>query len=70
MIRFAGTMDRRDHQPRLLAYLLNFRIDRDEAVRDAAAEALRAAGREMMGERQEEKIIEKIQRAAERAFSS
>ena len=45
----------------LLAYVLNFRIDQDEACRDCAAEALRAAGREMMGERQEDKLLEKIQ---------
>ena len=58
---FVGIADRRDHQPRLLAYILNFRIDRDEACRNVAAEALRAAGREMMGERQEDTLLEKIQ---------
>ena len=58
---FVGIADRRDHQPRLLAYVLNFRIDQDADCRDCAAEALRAAGREMMGERQEDKLLEKIQ---------
>ena len=58
---FVGIADRRDHQPRLLAYVLNFRIDQDEECRNTAAEALRAAGREMMGERQEDKLLEKIQ---------
>ena len=41
---FVGIADRRDHQPRLLAYVLNFRIDQDAECRDCAAEALRAAG--------------------------
>ena len=61
---FVGIADRRDHQPRLLAYVLNFRIDQDEACQDCAAEALRAAGREMMGERQEDKLLEKISMAS------
>ena len=42
---FVGIADRRDHQPRFLAYVLNFRIDQDADCRDCAAEALRAAGK-------------------------
>ena len=59
---FTQTLDRRDSQPRLLAYMLNFAIDRDERVRKSALDGLAAAGREMMEESQSrENNIEKIQ---------
>ena len=58
---FTQTLDRRDSQPRLLAYMLNFAIDRDERVRKSALDGLAAAGREMMEESQSrENNIEKI----------
>lgn len=59
---FTVTADRRDIQPRLLAYLLNFGIDKDAGVRAAAAAAIEVGGRELMSEgNYHDQYIEKMQ---------
>lgn len=58
---FTRLLDRRDHQPRLLAYMLNFTIDDDSEVRRVALDGIEVAGREFVDEARGQEIIEKLQ---------
>ncbi|KAJ1453962.1 armadillo-type protein [Pelagophyceae sp. CCMP2097] len=50
---FTTLLDRRDHQPRLLAYMLNFAIDESAAVRLVALGGIAVAGKEFAGEHED-----------------
>ena len=58
---FTTLPDRRDHQPRLFAFLLNFLIDDDDEVRTIAFKALETAGKEWAKEHWESDIMERQQ---------
>lgn len=58
---FTTLLDRRDHQPRLLPYMLNYAIDESEEVRFVAIGGIEAAGKEFASEARGDDVIERLQ---------
>lgn len=58
---FSTLLDRRDHQPRLLAYMLNYAIDDAEEVRLVALAGLEVAGKEYASEARGDDVIDRLQ---------
>ncbi|KAJ8603515.1 hypothetical protein CTAYLR_005136 [Chrysophaeum taylorii] len=58
---FTTLPDRRDHQPRLMAYVLNYAIDEDDDVRSVALWGIETAGREFADEERSDRVIDRLQ---------